>query len=310
MPYNRDGAIKYAQTYWTSPCKDGLLGTAIGHLRIADFRARLHAPEQDGWAALFVRDRSKGIETGVFRKTGETDKQFQGWDGLEDCAHFLSQCLRAGGATIPTEFGVQGLVNALQALPDTKTLGERLGDAAGQQIVDSGVLRPGDMLGYYNNTGGEAKREYSHSAMYVGDNGITCHSICRFRGLGDSSDDEWNLGSGELTYTFIHFSGDDTPPTAVTLNTLVGWWKVDITGKTFFYNVLRNGVAHRSDTPPRNRNAVLPPGGISAYWFQQANQVVFTWKQSGNVDVWTFDNAAKTYRVTINGMSAKVTKLA
>jgi hypothetical protein len=93
------------------------------------------------------------------------------------------------------------------------------------------------------------------------------------------------------------------------LGALTGWWKVDFTGKTFYYNVLKNGVARRSDRPPRSKNDVLPPGGNSAYWFQQANEVVFTWQQSGNVDVWTFDNAAKTYRVVINGMKATVTKL-
>lgn len=307
MPYNRDNAIGYARTYWTIPCRDGLLGTDSGHLPIEGFRTRLHAPASDGWVARFVRGH--GVEIGVFQKTGTDDKLFQPWDGLEDCAHYLSQCVRAGGAGIDTQWGVHELVNALQALPDTKTLGERLGSAAGQRIVDSGVLKPGDMIGYYNNTGGEGKRGYGHSAMYVGDDGITCHSVCRFRGLGDSSDDEWNLDPTNLTYTFIHFAGDDTPPTAVTLGALTGWWKVDFTGKTLYYNVLRNGVARRSDRPPRSKNDVLPPGGNSAYWFQQANQVVFTWQQSGNVDVWTFDNAAKTYRVVINEMAAKVTKL-
>jgi hypothetical protein len=31
------------------------------------------------------------------------------------------------------------------------------------------------------------------SAMYVGDGGIKCYSVCRYKGLGDSSTDEWHL---------------------------------------------------------------------------------------------------------------------
>ena len=31
------------------------------------------------------------------------------------------------------------------------------------------------------------------SAMYVGDGGIKCYSVCRYKGLGDSSAAEWHF---------------------------------------------------------------------------------------------------------------------
>jgi hypothetical protein len=231
MSYDRSKAIDYAKTYWTAPCKDGLLGLADGRPSVDYYRHRLHAPAAE-WEALFVR-KDTGEEQGVFRKAGESDKVFHEDDGLDDCAHYVSQCLKAGAAAIETQWGAHGLKESLQALGNTKTLIEKASQESGQKIVNAGLLKQGDAVIYYNTKPtGESHVGYSHSAMYVGDGGITCHSTCRYKGLGDSSDDEWHLNNGRAyQYTFIHFSSDDIVEAAVS-KALAGWWKAEYGGRT------------------------------------------------------------------------------
>jgi hypothetical protein len=312
MPsFNRDKAIEYAKAYWTIPCKDDLLGAAWGRPSISSLRHKLKAPAPD-WKALFVRDGT-GTERGVFRKTSETDKVFQGWDGLDDCAHYVSQCFREGGASINTQWGARELKESLEALPQTqtKTLIDKVDQKVGQRIVDAELLKEGDAIIYYTSVpSGESHVGFHHSAMYVGDGGITCHSVCRYKGLGDSSDDEWHLNQGDvLKYTFIHFSSDDfTTPNVV--KALTGWWKVEYAGKTSYSFFLSDGRARKSPTAPRSTADQFAAGKV-AYWFQIQNSVKIVWKEAGDVEEWPVSDIAKGTAVngTINGTAAKVTKL-
>src|ERR1022692_3469853 len=108
--------------------------------------------------------------------------------------------------------------------------------------------------------------------MYVGDNGITCHSTCRYKGLGDSTDDEWHLNAGSIySYTFVHFSSDDVMEVAVS-RALAGWWKVEYAGRTSYYALRSNGSAYKCQTVPR-KPTDQPPTALSAYWFQNQNSI-------------------------------------
>jgi hypothetical protein len=322
VPYDRNQANTYALTFWTIPCKDGLLGAADGHPSIEYYRKQRDAPAKD-WEALFVRDKD-GTESGVFRKVDVAaavgrqgllpdDKIFHGPHGLDDCAHYLSQCVRAGGARIDTQWGVHGLVDGLQRLPETKVLMERGDAVAGQRIIDSGIFKPGDMIGYFHNTKTkEHSIGYGHSAMYVGKNGITCHSTCRFKDQGDSSDDEWSLDIRDFTYTFIHFSSDDkvVPGTA---KALTGWWKAEYGGRESYYFVLGEGVARRSQKAPRKATDHLS-GHLSAkdtaYWFQEDHDAItFTWKDGSSLEQWTINGAGSVVKAMSNDMAGKATKL-
>jgi len=307
MSYNRGSAIDYAQTYWTIPCKDGLLGAKYGRPSIDYFRHKFHSPAPD-WKASFVRDDT-GTESGVFQKDGEADKVFQDQDGLEDCAHYVSQCFRAGAAAIETQWGARELKEALQALPNTKTMVEKAGKDACQRIVNAGLLKRGDAVIYYNKQPtDESSVGYSHSAMYVGNGGITCHSTCRYKGLGDSSDDEWHLNNGsKYLYTLIHFSSDDRIEGDVS-KALARWWKVDYGGRTTYSAIRSNGTAHRALTQPRKATE-NPPGTPSAYWFQDHNSIKFTWKESGELEEWTISASNEVLKAKLNDTAGKVTKL-
>ena len=102
MRYDRDAAVAYARQYWDRPCDDGIFWRTDYAVDVAQMRKALHASAKDGWEARFVPDDA-GAEHAVFRREvgGKVDEiEVQPWDGLADCAHFLSRCLTAGGFSI------------------------------------------------------------------------------------------------------------------------------------------------------------------------------------------------------------------
>ena len=81
--------------------------------------------------------------------------------------HYVSLCLRAGGAPIDTPWGT-----------DRRT---------GQRIMDAGVMKEEIPL-YTTPVRPREKAMFAIiTAMCVGDGGITCYYVCRYKGLGDSS---------------------------------------------------------------------------------------------------------------------------
>lgn len=305
MPYSRSAAIAYAQQFWNRPCDDGVFWLTDREVSIDHKRRELSAPAKDGWQPFFISD-GHGAEQAVFQKPGAPDIFIQGWAGLADCAHFLSKCLQAGGIRV-FELSVPKLVHDLQVRSDTKTLAEKVSQDRGQRIIDSGFLKSGDMIGYFNvsptgDYGGA--QEYSHSTMYVGklnsaDPGrITCHTICRFAGLSFTND-EWYLHPGYV-YTFIHFSSDDPMPAAAIANTLAGWWKVDYSGRTEYYFIHKDGRAHYVNRRPV-ANRPIQMGEGSAYWYAELGKVSFLWRKTGTIDVWSPGATPNDYRIVVNG---------
>jgi hypothetical protein len=295
MRYDRDAAVAYAQRYWDRPCDDGIFWRSDSAVDVAHMRKALHAPADDGWEARFVPD-GKEAEHAVFRREvgGKVEEiEIQPWAGLADCAHFLSRCLTAGGFSIQ-EISVPKLVNHLKTRGDTKVLAERVSRRRGQRIVDSGILKKGDMLGYFNTSpegdyGG--RRQYSHSTMFIGkirsgDVGrITCHTKSRFGGLS-AFPDQWHLDDPSYLYTFIHISRDDTMPMGVGRPGLHGWWHTDDTGGRHYY-LAPGGHASFGLQPPRS---VQERPGLAAlnggHYFVDGGTITLIWRLTGEVDVW------------------------
>jgi hypothetical protein len=316
MGINRVAAIDYARRFWNRPSDDGVFWLSNQAVVVEQKRRELGAPARDGWEALFVSD-GRGGEQAVFQRTVggviET-KLIQPWEGLADCAHFLSKCLQAGGINI-NERGVPQLVSALQTRSDTKTLAEKIPKGQGQLIVNTGIFKQGDMIGYFNvDPAGDygGARNYSHSTMYAGkpnagDPGrVTCHTISRFPGLSFVAD-EWFLHSG-YTYTFIHFSSDDPPLNMVMAASLAGWWKVEYGARTEYYYIFRDGRARYTLRAPRSNQELHAADG-SAYWFQQLNKITFIWRKTGTIEVWTPGGNAREFRILVNSTPGKSTKL-
>jgi hypothetical protein len=316
MKIDRAAAMDYARRFWNKPCDDGVFWLTSNAIDVAKKRVELKAPASDGWEALFVSN-GRGAEEAVFQRTtpaGVETKLIQPWEGLADCAHYLSRCLTAGGIAV-SELGVGSLVNKLQARTDTKTLAEKVPKDRGQAVVNSGILKPGDMLGYFNvdpdgDFGGA--RAYSHSTMYAGkpdpaDEGrVTCHTVSRFPGLSFVND-KWWLHDG-YTYTFIHFGDDDPAPGAATTTALPGWWKVEYFGRTEYYYIFKDGRARYTMKAPKSDQELRAPDG-SAYWFQGTGKITFIWRKTGTVEEWTPGPDPRAFRISVNGTPGTSTKL-
>ncbi len=320
MGFVRDDAVKFADKYWNTPADDGLFWLSNEAVVIEQVRKSnviptsfwQKAPAADGWQPFFVDD-SNGGEKAVFRRAvgGRTEEiLINPWEGIADCAHFLSRCLSAGGLKI-AERGVPSLVNTLQSLPNTKTLAERVDTGTGQQVINAGIFKPGDMIGYFNidpqgDYGG--LRQYSHSGMYVGkiggskDGAITCHTICRFPGRSWVEDSWWLKPPGHYAYTLIHFSDDDPLPDPAKVSALSGWWKRSLGSNIDYFLIERSGAAHRTTKPPaRGQTVAIAPTG-SAYWYLgPSNTVMLFWRGAG-LEVWAPDGAG--YKSVTNGIIA------
>jgi hypothetical protein len=317
---NRTAAIDFARSHWDTVADDGVFWLSSEAVSVEAKRVQLGAALRDGWDFKFVTylDAGKLAEKAVFAK-GSAEKLVQDWAGLADCAHFLSRILRAGGITGAESLSVPRLVEILQQRADTRTLAERVNRSQGQNIVDSGVLKPGDVIAYFNiaadgDYGGS--RSYSHSAIYVGKVGrtgtiptgrITCHTISRFGGLTSPLvSDEWHLGSSHYAYTFIHFSDDDSAPALLVKAAplFVGWWEVSVpAGKPVFQ--LNDSTGRSYFTTTRPKSSRTGPSGDRAYWFATSLtapvSISVTWRGDATVDVWTAGSDPREFVVVTNG---------
>jgi hypothetical protein len=301
---DRQGALRLARNHWDKACPDGTVYLANQRVMVEELRQRKKAPP--GSVLTFVpvpKVTARGTtytEKAVFRLGGLDIDAIEPKD-LEDCAHFMSQCLGAGGIR---EFdpAVGGLLSKLQARSDTRTLGTRLSRDQGQHLIDNDVLKAGDLVFYFKKSGEPGEpfvNSYSHSAMFVGrspgtdglQGRITCHTFSRFPGSTPSFfSDAWHLHppNDRYAYTFIHFSDDDPPraPLLQRSKDLPGWWQLDGVPPVFQY-IDPNGTSYFTTTRPSPRTA-KPPEAEKAWWFvRDPNQVVFVWRKSGTVDVWT-----------------------
>src|SRR5262249_12787720 len=132
------------------------------------------------------------------------------WGELDDCAHFVSCCLGQGGRfSIPGsvngvygKYNVDDLIGWLAAHPATKVLGRSkrgitLSPAEARDSLDD--LQEGDVIGFFPPLNG-----YIHSALYLGQGNIACHTYCRSDQLGCTWDNSWDSVSAAFAYTFIH----------------------------------------------------------------------------------------------------------
>ncbi len=304
--------MDYARKHWNTVCDDGIFWLSNERISVAQKRKQLKAPEADGWKFFFVQGSGEP-EKAVFLRVASDgtihEQVVNGWDGLADCAHYLSRCLTAGGADVD-ERGVTYLVNTLQSRADTKTLCERVNRTQAQRVINSGVFKEGDMIGYFNisptgDYGG--RKSYTHSTMYVGKldaegvGGVTCHTVARFPPHSWVKD-SWYLKDGDYTYTLIHFDVDDPKPDPVKLAALTGWWKLEYSGRTEYYLIYKDGRARYTKKPPKSAKDGLPLPEGSAYWFMApTGKITFIWKSTGTVEEWSAGTDARKFVSVING---------
>jgi hypothetical protein len=308
MRLNRPGAVNYARTHWNTVCDDGVFWFTDHSVNVEAKRRELSAPASAGWEFrfLFVGSATE-TERAVFQKPGSPDILVGKDPGIADCAHFLSRCLKEGGkADIKGSLDAGVLVNELKARHDVKVLAEKVSKTQGDFVVKSGVLKPGDMIGYFNisphgDYGGA--RAYTHSTMFVGpiagEGRITCHTICRFGGLTPApTSDVWHLDNPHYAYTLIHFSEDDAHVPVPVQQSLAGWW--ELSGPFPVYQHVDGRKAYFTLRKPASPKQNLL-AQETATLFNENRTLSFIWRKTGTVDVWTA-NSSGGFDVLTNGM--------
>jgi hypothetical protein len=325
MSLDRDAARKYALKFWNRACDDDRIGVPSGSVSVADKRKSMKAPASEGWEVFFVADKNTR-ERGVFRRTKDGKIEDMpdpvvSADDLEDCTHYVSKCLLNGGVTLTETYRANELITALIGASYTKVLGERVARSEGQKIVDSGIFKVGDAIGFFNKSKGD---RYSHSAMFVGADtsdssnvgGLTCHSSCRFGGLtgawnGDTEDAWFLYDKDGQSYTLIHLSEDDSALLPLTMKWLTGWWQMG----NVFYFVDARGIAQSTTKKPKNAKETLAHSNRYAYLFQGHDQITFIWRDlhgGGPIQVETWSAGTKnqsTVKVQIGTSQTTASRL-
>lgn len=315
MPFDRNAALTYASKYWNRACDDDRVAIESGSVPINDKRKAMDAPRDKGWEVYFVSDGGRGENAVFARMVGDklvetkpdpvlTDLK----DHLDDCTHYVSHCLLNEGITVKPTNRANELIEALIKNPNAKVLALKTDQTEGQKIIDSGIFKVGDVVGYY----AEEKGRYHHSAMYIGDanstggkikGGITCHSVCRFGGRtqawNGANDDAWFINETSGSYTLIHFTADD--PQLLDGN-LLGWWQLGDN----YYRVAADGTAKSTKIAPRDKDERLRHGDASAQLLQGSNEIIFVWQRAhGKIEVEKWSLGMRTRNVasvqTTNG---------
>jgi hypothetical protein len=325
--------MEFAGEFWNRPCRSDTQPFALGmdggrDVPLSRYWDQRKAPSKH-YEPLFVFSTLFGKDQLVAKpKPGApaglpsivlVDDTKTG-DKLEDCAHYLSQCLKAGGLRIKEQWSVPMLVNELTAgedhgpRPTAKTLCEKVKRPAAQRIIDAGLLNIGDMIGYFKpgTTPGE-KSEYAHSGMYTGEDStglgrVTSHTASRFASSPPELKEGWFLRNPNFLFTLLHIPRA-SESTATIGASFAGWWRV-ANGKTEFYFVWADGRAVRTSKAPKDEKppAMVGAGDSRGYWFESNGKITICWRTDGSLVTMNMHAGAKPNHVVIDGARADITR--
>lgn len=212
------------------------------------------------------------------------------YTGLNDCAHFVSECLAKAGLKVAST-DVNKLLENIAATGKAKTLAQLTDKERAGRILQSGIMKPGDVLAF-----GKAGKGHKHSALYLGDEKIAMHTYINHPDLINNLLVKQNPATGKKTnwetaandahplVTLVHFSYDDL----LLLNSpRFGWWKVEWRGQNYFYYFDKNGRAGYIKQKPKNTKQ--PPLYLdgSGFWFELGTNLVICWTATGNLEVFS-----------------------
>jgi hypothetical protein len=281
--YDRERAYEYASKHWNIPCHDNKIDRiGLGPLDVVkEKKKQVPAAEQHRWTGEFrlstLNPATGAVEVEVFgfKRDDGTFKVVHGWDGLGDCAHFVSKCFNHAGLTqIDTNY-VPTLEKGLRKLSITQFLAIRASEERAAAIIAKGMIRKGDVILYWDTTGKELGGGYTHSALWA-DTGITCHTKMRFN-------NPWNLAN--KAYTLIHFKHDENPP-LVMAKAIGGWWEVSWRGTPYYYNFRADNTVTYGRTKPRGKSPAPPTDDVGHWRDLGLNQIDIVWQKSGSIELY------------------------
>lgn len=310
----RDQIKSTVDETWMVPCKDGLVWVYYDAINTKVQIAKQKQATKKDWAAAFLQysDPTYGTLEGLYLipaadlakvKSGQLGaglypdrKMISSWydksdknnlnaevlaqkpeyNGLNDCAHFVTQCLAAGDIHVETT-GVPTLFNSLRGLPDGKTLAKMLPASAAENIIKSKVMKKGDVIIYSEGN------SHHHSVVYVENGQISMHTWANHPNH-PTLKGNWK-GSATTDHplvTLIHFGRDDTKIPAD--SAMLGWWNVQLRGATYYYYFDKSGhVGYTRQMPANLKQPLHAPTG-RGYWFVEPNQISICWTDTGSFE--------------------------
>lgn len=225
--------------------------------------------------------------------------------GLNDCTHFTSECLIAGGFPVSSDKARRGagdLANYLDASKETWTLCYMAAHDDVQAVVDAGIVREGDVFAFYT----DLKHQYAHHTVpAVSSKTIAMHTWHAF-------DRPWDLGGSDERYSLFHFADDNY--TTADAKKWPGWWKVETLGdpkspKVDYYHFGDKGTLTVTSKEPKN--AKEQPKGATYRWFSTKAKTAVAVrrdKTSTKVETFTLSDPKKDSPVTAAGVISNLPK--
>ncbi len=295
MTYRRDAVLDYAREYYWRPCPDGKVYINQGPLMIANLK--FEAKRNTGYETIFLNytDGAEGLflvpqgqlyaakgrkaqevrdaimvcsyhdkpsdEPPDMKRWGYSPKHF----GLNDCTHFTTECLIAGGFPAPSVSARQwapALYTELANHHRVRLIGSDLSQRAAQAVIDARIMCTGDIVMYWSKTLGR-----HHAVVFLGDDShpfleygsVTMHTRHQY-GMS------WLIGGGPegtQKYSLFHVNDDDYHSWFHAL--WVGWWEITHDENVRYVYCDSDGYLARSWMRPKS--AATPPPRGQDYWF-------------------------------------------
>jgi len=319
MAIDRSAIVSYANTYWYQPCKDGKAWLANEPVIIANeiSKRKLSSADWTGaflgydgqskpdtagtrtrWlleglylikrsdAGKLLSDRKASSYPGAIMLASWYDNRSDDsltnpppYNGLNDCAHFVTECLAAGGAPGLRTVSVPNLLNSLTAHSETKTLAKFTNQANAQRIMDAGLLKEGDVLIFSKTV-----NKHGHSTIYLGGGKMAMHTYANHPNCPERGGGAW---TGSMTaehnlVTLIHWDAGDTYGTAS--DSLLGYWSVLWRGKVYYYYFGKGGRVSYSKTKPGNLKSPPNTADGRGYWFESTFGIDIAWTATGSLE--------------------------
>lgn len=235
------------------------------------------------------------------------------WTGLDDCAHFLSMCLKMENIDVANDY-VPTLVANLRRRHDTKALAVLTDKDRARVIIKSGIVKPGDTIFYGNKTDNV---KHWHSSLLIGHDfsghgQVATHTFANHAKVQQKDTYfDWSCNTNSTQHplvTIIHFSVDD--PKNLAVSPMLGWWTVTWQGETYYYNFDSHGhVGYLRTRPGKGQIFSYPDArGSWGYWFESMTDVKICWTETGTFEIFAGPRSAATTSLagTSNGIPGLV----
>ncbi len=308
---NRDAVLAHADQFWFRPCEDGDVWLNNAPINVKNKLNELRLSPAD-WECVFLQDDSWTDHLFAIRKPHVADLvrfqynaakipatdrvKIQDWAGLNDCSHFVSECLRKGGFSNGS-LAVGPLVDNLLKSGSVKLLTDLVSLADARLVLGAGIVKKADIIAYGAD---DASRFNVHGHAVIVQEVVVSAGAVKvavvnhtrlnhksFNGRG-GGDDNWTQYTAVETkhpmVSILHFTEGDSSP--ATFRNFHGWWEVTWRNTPYYYHFNDDGSAIWSRRKPASATAPsfsVPLDG-KGNWFRQLDKLTVIWQSSGTVE--------------------------